>query len=239
MMDHPMDQMNEIQYISQFALEHLIVKDIDLSTPFVINRSFTTFSNVFDGTHLFVPNEGIRKKLLYSLLQEYRTNHLLLTRYGNEPLMRHYYMYSNDFRVYPNHHMLKSEQSYLLYIKQHDTVLPRGVQSIQPNAILPYLLYKSIPGFPYTRYIMQPVRTLSQADAIFTTWMSKQIHIFPKEDYQAVDNNKPWNWIIWKNEHDVEVKPITEGAPLLSIVNMQQIHDTEHKAFVHVMLPFF
>jgi hypothetical protein len=224
-----------VQHLSLFAEEFIVINEERYNEPFPVERTFTG-NPLFRNQKVYVPSETVKKKLIYALLQTYRNNKQSLQEYRKEFTMRNYYMYSHDFTPYPNHHIIKSEKAFLLYMRQHDGELKRGVSSINHLATKPYMLYKKIDGIAETRFIMQPVTTLSQAYDIFDYWKKHKVHIYPTviKEYPPDTN---WTWVTWLNEYDVVVSKTDEDAPILSIVRTNQ--DDPQEAYVHVMLPMY
>jgi hypothetical protein len=232
---HAFPSMDIVQHLSLFADESIVINEQRYNEPFPVDRTFTE-NLLFRGQQVYVPSETVKKKLIYALLQTYRNNKQSLQEYRKEFTMRNYYMYSHDFTPYPNHYIIKSEKAFLLYMRQHDGKLKRGVASIDHLATKPYVLYKKIAGITETRFIMQPVTTLSQAYDIFDYWKTHKVHIYPNVTKEYPPETK-WTWVTWLNEYDVDIDKTVENAPILSIVRTNP--DEPQEAYIQVMLPMY
>jgi hypothetical protein len=193
----PLSDETIYKYINLFIQEdvnedEILFNRLHLTKPLVrvLNKIF--IGN--DDVKLVVPNEIVKKKLYYMLLQEYKTNKDKLVDYHNEVNMRNFFMIPDDFTFYPFHQIMNKEtfQSFISTIES-STMIEDSTGSLlyKPRIISqpvsdtfgfvtaataerkPYILYKQFEIKEIqmiTSWIMQPVSSLQEALFLSKQW---------------------------------------------------------------------
>jgi hypothetical protein len=183
----------------------------------------------YQDNRITIPSDDIRKKLMYRLVHDIKSNIEKVEAYGSEQLMHNYYISPLDFNEFTRHHILKETRIFLSYL-DHPPLVKHGYVTIQPYAVQPYILFKSFAPFPAQRYMMQPVISLSQATFLHNEWKIHHINRWRESGF--VPGDTVCHKLVWTSPHSTKIYQTERiDAPLCSFVN------TPRGLFVHVMLP--
>ncbi len=183
----------------------------------------------YEQNRITIPSDDIRKKLMYRLVHDIKSSIEKVQAYALELNMHNYYISPLDFKEFTSHHILKETRIFLSYLA-HPPHVKHGYVTIQPYAVQPYILFKSFAPFPAAQYLMQPVKSLSQATFLHHEWNLHRINRWREE---FIPGNTVCHKIVWTSPNSVKMyQAESVDAPLCSFVN------TPRGLFVHVMLPF-
>ena len=124
-------------------------------------------------------NDIVRKKLVYMLLLEYKTNKDELLSYYKSKTLHNYYIYPYDFDTKENHQIM-IKNSFVTYVEHQEDGIAKGHTEFFPNFIKrsvvtiqknPYVLYKKFHECQHiTSWLIQPVSSLNQACFLTQKW---------------------------------------------------------------------
>jgi len=235
---------NIYEYISDFVEQKIIIDNDLFNDEYKenINRNFTSDNFLYklsnsraedNNKNIYVDNNTVRKKLIYSLLNQYKFHRNKLRDYHKETNMRNYYKETYDFTPYHNHIILdeKSIQNYM-----NHKYISHGYYHIKKDAVYPYVLYKKITEINpnSTKYLMQPIDNVSSIMVLYKKWKKnktndwKNIITYPEEKEEPLQINQ-LNWV-----NQIEYELITNN-PNLPYCSFLWLSDT--KCIIHLMLP--
>ena len=235
---------NVMGHIDIFATNCFIIngdiKDIEyIQEANYVNRSLDIYNLLYDGEHITIPNDLIRKKLMYVLINEFYSQKERLMKYHSESIMRNYYVHTWDYKQYPNHKMIKGEAEYLYYVSHYKELLSYGSITIRPTSLVPYLLYMDEPLEGCNKWIMQPVANRNEALIRYKLWLENKVNTFQDEEWE---NDIHFNQVVWKNHMEyIFIKYVESSKPVKDKYTnafLSIIHVSDTEAIVQVMLPF-
>lgn len=183
----------------------------------------------YEQNRITIPSDDIRKKLMYRLVHDIKASVEKVQAYAGEHVMHNYYITPLDFKELTSHHILKETRIFLSYLA-HPPHVKDGYVTIQPYAVQPYILFKSFAPFPSARYIMQPVKSLSQASFLHKEW---NLHHINRWRDEFIPGDTVCHKIVWTSPNSIKMyQSESADAPLCSFIK------TKQGLFVHVMLPF-
>ena len=173
-----------------------------------INRNFTSDNFLYklsnsiedNNKNIYVDNNTVCKKLIYSLLNQYKFHSNLLRDYHKETNMRNYYKETYDFTPY-NNHIILDEKSIHNYMNHK--YISHGYYHIKKDAVYPYVLYKKITEINpnSNKYLMQPIDNLSTIMVLYKKWKKnktndwKNIITYPDEEKEEPLQINQLNWV--------------------------------------------
>ena len=190
------DQLYETIY--EFSEKIFRINENVCKDPFPVSRKFKEHNKYYNETHITIPSLTVKKKIIYYLLQEYNINKERLLIYHKEHYMRNYYVKISDLNIYSNTLILYNQNAFLLYVKhQHDTI-KQGRTGVYIEAVQPYILFKTIPELNASKFIMQPVESISHAFSVYQSWSTNKVNTWRIDTI----NNQPIHYdeLIWSNE---------------------------------------
>lgn len=229
---------NLLAHLDDFSTTTFIIEGTENDNDYCkeadhIQREIRYRNKWFDGTHLSIPNELVRKKLMYSLWNEVQTQRERLIRYQAETHLRRYYVHVWDCISYPYHHLVTGESSYLTYVKHRNDTIHHGSDSILPTSVDPYMLYLHQPIQGIQKWLMQPVASMNEAFLRWHQWISYGVNRFdPDDEWEGEDD---FHQVVWSNQTNYTYYP-SSSNPDEDVVSISVIHIEEGRALIQVML---
>jgi hypothetical protein len=237
--DHPgIPPENMFAEMDAFASDFFTFTGYDNDTDYIQNastvkRDFSDTNYFYDGKHLTIPSDYVSKKLMYVLVNAYRTQRPRLLQYHTEPRMHNYYVHVWDFIPHPQHRIINGESAYLTYATHRSDTIQHGSNVIRPAETNPYVLYLTTPIRHATRWLMQYVSSVNEALVRYDRWMQHRVNRFdPDDEWEGSDG---FHQVVWSSESTFTYYPYELDADdhaLLSIV-----HVSKDRCLVQVMLP--
>lgn len=237
--DHPdIPSENMFAEMDAFATDFFVITGEDNDSTYIqqsktVQRDFSLTNGLYDGEHLTIPSEYVRKKLMYVLVNAYRSQRNKLLHYHNETNMNNYYVHVWDCIAYPYHHIVTGESAYLTYATHRSDTIKHGSHVLRPTSVNPYVLYVTQSIRNKTSWLMQYVSSVNEALVRYDRWIKHRVnHFNPDDEWEGPDG---FHQIVWSNESTFTYYPYlldTHDHAVLSI-----IHVSDDKCIVQVMLP--
>jgi len=236
--DKPALTQDEVyQTISTFAEETFVVREDVCNEPFPVSRRFSDPNAYFHDTTITIPSVMIKKKVIYYLLQEYTTHQERLRTYHTERFMRNYYAKVSDFSKQDNTILLHNSTAFHSYVQHQGDTLQKGSTTVVMDSARAYVLFHTFPELVdvtrASRFIMQPVQSVSHAFSVYRQWLSTRVNTGRHIEFPHQIPPYHYHRIVWSNEwtHAVTRTEVVD-APLLSLF------EKENGYLIQVMLPF-
>ena len=213
------DEYSEINEAHQYAK---VSRKLDLqSIEFIKNGK------------LQYTSELLRKKAIYSLLQEYKKSPLLFFNYANEPFMRNYFLSAVDFTTYPMHQIVEYNE-----VSQFEHFIQSRNDNNYPifNSIQiqkgPYFLSLLIKECKHSFFLMQPISSIAHGINVYEKWVEKRMNIGWNTENMKEHTHPHIHQLIWNNPIQYEYIPtIHPHSPFFSILKEKEQY------LLQVMLP--
>jgi hypothetical protein len=181
-----------------FSQHHMIVQDVTYplsirlfyveNNPYLVKNTGLEFP-----WQLKIKSELMRRKCMYLLRQFYESYPEILLLYHELKYMPNYYRTVLDFIPHSRTIFFQQKENVGSYVKNMSKELEEGVLSIQPNAENEYMLYRMIPEFNHSVWLIKPARSLGHAVYLCEAWRRERV---VKQDMG--ESNEPCTRIVWE-----------------------------------------
>jgi hypothetical protein len=202
-----------------FSHHHMIVKE-DVLYPlsvrlfYVENNPYLVRNDKLDFPwQLMIKGELMRRKCMYLLRQFYDSYPEILLLYHELKYMPNYYRTVLDFIPHSRTIFFQQKSNVESYVKNMNKELSEGVLSIQPMEENSYIMYRMIPEFGHSVWLMKPARSLKHAVYLCEEWYRRRV---VKQDMG--ESSEPCTKIVWETPTSYQIYVEPEGEQRLVCV---------------------